>query len=110
MSSDKDISVPDLISYYWRKKLVIIVTTLCFIVISVTYALAASEVYESKVLIAPADTQENQLSGLANSQLGGLASLAGLNLGATSSVSKIDLAFAILTSKSFYRSLSLSTI
>lgn len=101
MATNQELSVPDLVQYFWRRKVLIIGFAAIFSVISVTYALLSTEIYESEVLIAPADNQDNSLSGIANSQLGGLAAMAGFNIGASSSVSKIDLAFAILQSKDF---------
>ncbi|PHS68822.1 MAG: LPS O-antigen length regulator [Alcanivorax sp.] len=101
MTDNKEMSIPDLLRYFWWNKLLIIGFTIFFSVVSISYALLTTEIYESEVLIAPADNQDNALSGIANSQLGGLAAMAGFNLGSASAVSKIDLAFAILQSKDF---------
>ncbi|MBY6070800.1 LPS O-antigen length regulator [Marinobacter salsuginis] len=77
---DDEIDLRELFATVWRGKWIIILTTLVFAAAGVGYALYKPNIYQSSVLVAPAQEEGGGLNGLA-SQFGGLASLAGINLG-----------------------------
>ena len=64
----------------WRAKILIIIITGAFAVVSVIYALIVPNQYEASTVLAPAQQETGGLAG-ALSQLGGLASLAGVSIG-----------------------------
>ncbi|KFZ31345.1 hypothetical protein IDSA_01045 [Pseudidiomarina salinarum] len=101
MSAETEFSLPSMLSYYWNHKWKVILFTLCLTALSILYALSEAELYESTVLVAPADKGGNHFSNLADSQIGSLAGLAGINIGTGSALNDIDLAFAILQSNKF---------
>ncbi|MBN7771273.1 LPS O-antigen length regulator [Marinobacter daepoensis] len=74
-----EIDLRELFATLWRGKWVIILTTVVFAVAGVAYALYKPNIYQSTVLVAPAQEEGGGLGGLAG-QFGGLASLAGINL------------------------------
>lgn len=101
MSIESEISVPQLFAYYWKNRLAIILVTLTLSIFSIFYVLVVDEIYEAEVLVAPAESQDSSIGGMAKGELGGLAALAGFNLNGANSISQIDLAFATLQSKLF---------
>lgn len=91
------IDLQQLLKLILRRKLFIIVTTLVFTAVSVTYALSLPNVYKSEVTLSPvAESSNSGLSG----QLGGLAALAGANLGNKAN-DKVGLAVEVLGSRDF---------
>ncbi|MFM2484532.1 Wzz/FepE/Etk N-terminal domain-containing protein [Celerinatantimonas yamalensis] len=98
--ADDEIDLRELFAVIWHGKWWIIAFALVFGIGGVIYAKLQPNIYQSQVLIAPADnSQASQLAGLA-SQFGGLASLAGVNLGSGGS-NKTILALQVLQSRKF---------
>lgn len=96
---DDEIDLRELFATLWRGKWMIILTTVVFAAAGVGYALYKPNIYQSSVLVAPAQEEGGGLSGLA-SQFGGLASLAGINLGGGSSNQTV-IAKEVLQSRAF---------
>ncbi|CAG9297721.1 Wzz/FepE/Etk N-terminal domain-containing protein [Celerinatantimonas diazotrophica] len=97
--SDDEIDLRELFSVIWKGKWWIIACAIVFGLAGGIYAFLQPNVYQSSVLIAPADNNEaGQMAGLA-SQFGGLASLAGINLNSGSN--KTTLALQVLQSRKF---------
>ena len=76
--ADDEIDLRELFATLWRGKWIIILVTTVFAVVGVFYALSQPNIYQSSVLLAPA--QDEGGAGVSG-QLGGLASLAGISLG-----------------------------
>jgi len=96
---DDEIDLRELFATLWRGKWIIVLTTLVFAAAGVGYALYKPNIYQSSVLVAPAQEEGGGLSGLA-SQFGGLASLAGINLGSGGSNQTV-IAKEVLQSRAF---------
>jgi len=94
--SQDEIRLADLWNIVWTGKWRIIGVTFAFALLSVVYALVATEWYRAEVLLAPAE--ERNVSSLQN-QLGGLAALAGMSIGGGDSVEAV----ATLKSREFAR-------
>ncbi|MEE4162950.1 MAG: Wzz/FepE/Etk N-terminal domain-containing protein [Woeseiaceae bacterium] len=93
---DDELRLAELWSIVWRGKWRIVAITFVFSMLSVSYALFATEWYRAEVLLAPAEGRDvSPIQG----QLGGLAALAGMSLGGGDSVDAI----ATLTSREFAR-------
>ncbi|MBY6033613.1 LPS O-antigen length regulator [Marinobacter daepoensis] len=99
---DDEIDLKELLLILWRGKWVIILTTVVFAVAAVIYALSKPNIYQSSVLVAPAQEEGGGLRGLA-SQFGGLASLAGISLGG-GSANQTVIAKEVLQSRAFLTS------
>jgi len=99
-SKDDEIDLAELWRAIWAGKILILVVSFVFTVISVTYALSKPDIYKASVLLSPT-TREGSggLAGLSG-QFGGLASLAGINLGGNGG-DKTTLALEIIKSRSF---------
>ena len=93
---DDEIDLRELFATLWRGKWIIVLTTVVFAAMGVGYALYKPNIYQSSVLVAPA---QEEGGGLA-SQFGGLASLAGINLGGGGSNQTI-IAKEVLQSRAF---------
>lgn len=93
---DDRISLRELWQKLWQGKLTVFAITALFAVGSVTYALLATEIYRSEVLVTPAEDQSMPMLG---GQLGGLAALAGVNVGGGSEAEPL----AVLRSRDFAR-------
>lgn len=92
--SREELSLVDLWWTLWRRKWSIVLITSLFSVLSIVYALMATEWYKATVLLAPASESSSQgLSGA----LGGLVSLTGVSIGGNSDVE----ALAVLESRGF---------
>ncbi|WP_288365272.1 Wzz/FepE/Etk N-terminal domain-containing protein [uncultured Marinobacter sp.] len=96
---DDEIDLRELFTTLWRGKWIIVLTTFVFAAAGVGYALYKPNIYQSSVLVAPAQEEGSSLSGLA-SQFGGLASLAGINLGGGGSNQTV-IAKEVLQSRAF---------
>lgn len=96
---DDEIDLRELFSTLWRDRWIIILTTLVFAAAGIGYALYKPDIYQSSVLVAPAQEEGGGLSGLA-SQFGGIASLAGIDLGGGGS-NQIVIAKEVLQSRAF---------
>jgi uncharacterized protein involved in exopolysaccharide biosynthesis len=94
--SDEEIRLADLWNVVWSGKWRIIGVTFVFAVLSVVYALVATEWFRAEVLLAPAE--ERNVSPL-QTQLGGIAALAGLSIGSGDTVEAV----ATLKSREFAR-------
>ncbi len=97
---DDEIDLLELLKTLWQGKWLIIASTLLSASIAVAVALNMPNIYQSKVLLAPADAgSAGGLSAMA-AQMGGLASLAGISLGG-GSADKSDIAIEIGKSRQF---------
>jgi len=74
------IDLADLVRHLWQRKKLIIVSTLLGALILAAVSLSMRNVYETQILLAPAQSDAGALSQLAG-QFGGLASLAGIDIG-----------------------------
>ena len=92
-----EIDLRELFATLWRGKWIIILVTTVFAVVGVFYALSQPNIYQSSVLLAPA--QDEGGAGVSG-QLGGLASLAGTSLGGGGSNQTV-IAKAVLQSRAF---------
>lgn len=99
---DDEIDLFELWDILWSGKLLVIASTVIASILAIVYALLATPVYESKVIMLPAvEQQGGGLSALAG-QFGGLASLAGVSLpGGGGGVT--EEALAVLKSQHFSR-------
>lgn len=98
--TEDEIDLVELWHALWRRKLLIVLTTLFGAAVAVAVALWLPDIYTSKAKLAPSEEQQGGgLSALA-SQFGGLASLAGGNLG-TSGTDKTAVAIEIASSRQF---------
>lgn len=99
-NQDDELDIRELIASIWAGKLLIIIVTTCFAVLSVIYALNLPNIYKAEAVLIPAESKEsNGLAGLA-SQFGGLAGIAGVDIGGGSG-NKAQLALEILKSRKF---------
>ncbi|WP_417539278.1 Wzz/FepE/Etk N-terminal domain-containing protein [Marinobacter sp.] len=96
---DDEIDLRELFATLWRGKWVIVIFTVLFAFAGVSYALYKPNIYQSSVLVAPAQEEGGGLNGLAG-QFGGLASLAGINLSGGGSNQTV-IAKEILQSRAF---------
>ncbi len=94
--SEDEIRLAELWGIVWSGKWLIIGVTFGFALLSIVYAMSATEWYRADVLLAPAE--ERNVSALQN-QLGGIAALAGVSIGSGDSVEAV----ATLTSREFAR-------
>ncbi len=96
---DEEIDLRELFAALWRGKWIVILTTAVFAATGIGYAFYTPNIYQSSVLVAPAQEEGGGLSGLA-SQFGGLASLAGINLSGGGSNQTV-IAKEVLQSRAF---------
>ncbi len=96
---DDGIDLRELFGVLWAGNLKIIAITAVFAFVSVIYALSLPNEYKATVLLAPAQSDNSNLSG-ALGQLGGLASLAGVSIG-DGETSEAQIAQEIMKSWSF---------
>ena len=94
-----DIHISEIIGEVINKKYVILITTLCFSILSLFFAIHSDDVYKSQALTSVQNTSEST-SSLA--QYGDLASLAGISLPSGSS-DKTFLAIETIKSRSFFK-------
>ena len=94
-----EIDFEELLRVLWSAKIKIIAITALFAFISVVYALWVPNQYKAEILLAPAQYDGSDLSGISR-QIGGLASLAGVNLG-DSQTSEVQIAQEVMRSWSF---------
>lgn len=95
---DDEIDLRVVFATLWAGKWLILGVTLVFAAAGIVYALYKPNIYQSSVLLAPAN-EEGSLSGVSG-QLGGLASLAGINIGSGSSNQTV-IAKEVLQSRAF---------
>ncbi|MDO6823295.1 Wzz/FepE/Etk N-terminal domain-containing protein [Marinobacter sp. 1_MG-2023] len=95
--SDDEIDLRELFAILWRGKWIITLFVIIFASAGVFYALSKPNIYQSSVLLAPA--QDEGGSGISG-QLGGLASLAGISLGGGGSNQTV-IAKEVLQSRAF---------
>ena len=93
---ERQVSLRELWSILWNGKWLIVAATVVFAVLSVVYALLATEWYRADVLLAPSEERSTPALG---GQLGGLAALAGVTVGGGDSVQAV----ATLRSREFAR-------
>lgn len=95
---DDEIDLRQLFSTLWAGKWLILAITILFAAGGVAYALSKPNIYQSSVLLAPAN-EEGGMGGISG-QLGGLASLAGINIGSGGSNQTV-IAKEVLRSRAF---------
>lgn len=93
---DDEIGLRQLWSILWRGKWIVFSTTVTFAMLSVAYALLATEWYRAETLLAPSEERATPSIG---AQLGGLAALAGVSVGGGRSAEPL----AVLRSREFAR-------
>ena len=96
---DDEIDLRELFGVLWAGSRKIIAITVVFAFVSVIYALSLPNQYKATSLLAPAQSDNSDLSG-ALGQLGGLASLAGVDIGGGKST-EAQMAQEIMKSWSF---------
>ncbi len=99
---DDGVDLRELFNVLWAGRLKIIWITVVFAVVSVFYALSIPDQYKATALLAPAQSDNADLSGTLG-QLGGLASIAGVSMG-KSNTSEEQIAQEIMKSWSFIES------
>ena len=77
-NAKNQVTIKELWNIVWEGKWLIVAITTAFAVISIAYALLATEWYRAEVLLAP--TKADSVPSISG-QLGGLAALAGVNVG-----------------------------
>lgn len=97
-----EIDLGELFGVLWFSRIKIIAITGVFAFISAVYALSVPNLYKAEILLAPAQSDSSDLSGLSK-EMGGLASLAGVNIG-QDKVSETAIAQEVMTSWSFIES------
>ncbi|WP_138439347.1 Wzz/FepE/Etk N-terminal domain-containing protein [Marinobacter alexandrii] len=98
---EDEIDLRQLFAILWSGKWLIIAITFLFAVGGVAYAIYQPNIYQSTVLMAPAN-DDNTMGGISG-QLGGLASLAGISLGSGRSNQTV-IAKEVLRSRAFLAS------
>jgi len=96
---EDEMDLRELFGVLWAGSRKIIAITVLFGIVSIIYALSVPNQYKATVLLAPAQSDNSDLSG-ALGQLGGLASLAGVSIGGGES-SEAQRAQAVMKSWSF---------
>lgn len=80
---EDEVQIQQLLQNIWKGKIVLIVLTIVFSIISVSYSLSLPNIYQSKALLSPVG--DNASSNDSMSGIGGLANLAGISLSSQSS-------------------------
>ncbi len=96
---DEEIDLRELFEVLWAGSRKIIVITAVFALASVIYSLSIPNQYKATALLAPAQSDNSNLSGTLG-QLGGLASFAGISIGG-GEASEFKIAQEIMKSWSF---------
>lgn len=96
-----EIDLREVFATLWAGKWLVFACTLVFAAGGVAYALYKPNIYQAKVLLAPAN-EEAGVGGI-NGQLGGLASLAGISLG-SGGANQTKIALEVLKSRAFLAS------
>lgn len=96
-----EIDLLELWSAIWLGKWIIIAITALFAIASIFYTLSLPNIYQSKTLLAPEQSQKQGGLGGLSGQFGGLASLAGVSLGG-GGVDKAGLAIEVIKSGKFF--------
>lgn len=76
---EEEINLYHLFKLLWKRKLLIFLSTLLFTVSAVIYSLSLPNIYQSKTLLKPSDTNDGSVSSTLRGY-GGLASFAGISL------------------------------
>jgi capsular polysaccharide biosynthesis protein len=95
-NNDKDYDLSEILSFLWKKKLLILSITFAFSAASYFYAISIADTYSSKTILAPINQDESLSSKLGS--LSPLASLSGVNLPGDTSPKTLE---AIERMKSF---------
>lgn len=99
-----EITLKQLLSILWKKKLFIFVLTSTFAISSVFYSLSLNNYYTSSSILLPISESNNTNQSSLLSQYDGLASMAGINLG-SSSVNSSDIIIEQIKSRDFVKHL-----
>ena len=105
---EDEIDLRELFEILWSKKKLIVICTAVSTFIALIYSISLPNIYTSKALLAPAQT-ENMNSSFNMSRYSGLASLAGINL-PSSSASSVTEAIETLSSFAFFKNSILPNI
>jgi len=104
--NDKDLTRVDiffLVTWLWREKITIGLTTAFFAISSVFYALSLDNIYVANARLVADQQQSNSLTNLAQQLGGGLANFAGLGIGNVQDGNNVTtLALEILKSRMFF--------
>lgn len=99
-TADNEIDIRELWNKLLNGRIVVIVTTLVFAIVSIIYSLSLPNVYKSEVLLIPAEEKSGGvLNGMAGS-LSGLAGIAGVSLDG-GRIDKSAIAIEVLKSREF---------
>lgn len=95
----REITMLEIVSVLWGRRLIVAVGTIAAAIFSIIYAVLQPNMYQSEVLLMPAE--QNSASGLGSlaTQFGGLASFAGLDFGGGQD--KSTLGIEVLKSREF---------
>jgi LPS O-antigen subunit length determinant protein (WzzB/FepE family) len=96
----QDISLTELIQAVYQGKLIIVIGSICFVLLSIAIALYLPNQYKSTATLIINTESSSKLASLAGS-LGGLAGAAGINLGTGQEDSNPLIAKQLVTSKAF---------
>ncbi len=77
---EDEIDLREIFQVFWLNRIKIISVTAVFALVSVIYAFSVPNQYKAEMLLAPAQSGSDDLSGISK-QLSGLASLAGVGIG-----------------------------
>ncbi|WP_065979555.1 Wzz/FepE/Etk N-terminal domain-containing protein [Pseudoalteromonas lipolytica] len=80
MNQDEAVTLGEVISYLFKRKLLIIFVSFAFVALGVAIAISKPNIYQAQAVLSPA-SNSGEVGGGATSQLGGLAALAGVSLG-----------------------------
>lgn len=95
-----EIDLRIIVALLWRARWIVLVCTLFAGVMAAGISLLLPNIYQSQVLLAPAEEASGGGLAAISGQLGGLASLAGVNLG-KNEVNKTTIAMEVLKSRAF---------
>ncbi|MDT0582687.1 Wzz/FepE/Etk N-terminal domain-containing protein [Brumicola blandensis] len=90
-----------LLRSYWANRFLVLICLACGTGLGILYALGLHNVYESKAVLIPVQSDSDSQLNRLNSQFGGIASLAGINLSGGSSVDKVSVALETIKSRKF---------
>jgi len=107
--TDDEIDLRELFEVLWSKKKLIIIFTAVATFIALIYSISLPNLYTSKALLAPAQTQNMNSTFNNLGRYSGLASLAGINL-PSSSTSNVTEAIETLSSFAFFKNSILPNI
>ncbi len=99
---DSDVDLRTVLRLLWRRRWLVIASTIAFTALLVVVAILTTPVYRATTVLVPASVDRNGAGALGAmlGQFGGLASLAGVNVGAGGN-SDTEVSLAVLRSRQF---------